>query len=226
MLLPEELKSYIDNGFEIAFHGEVESSYFQQRQKQKDEPFSSFHISRTSCCTKNFNPQFLVGEGGFGKIVAVKQLDRNGLQGNRELFYENRLLDLCPGKEPLDWTARMKIASGAAKGLEYLHYTMILILIFILRAAPLFKDRSQFTAIADPLLGGKYPKKSLYQALAIAAMCIQEEADRRPLIADVVMALEYLAMPIDEKKATMTSTESTHHVESVKGGNAKEELEA
>jgi hypothetical protein len=101
---------------------------------------------------------------------------------------------------------------------------MTLILIFILQAAPLFKDRSQFTAIADPLLGGKYPKKSLYQALAIAAMCIQEEAERRPLIADVVMALEYLAMPIDEKKATMTSTERIHHVDSVKGGNAKEEL--
>jgi len=55
--------------------------------------------------------------------------------------------------------------------------TMILILISISQAAPLFKDRSQFTAIADPFLGGKYPKKSLYQALAIAAMCIQEEAD-------------------------------------------------
>jgi len=44
------------------------------------------------------------------------------------------------------------------------------------------------------------------------------------LIVDVVMALEYLAMPIDEKKATMTSTGSIHHVDFVEGGNAKEEL--
>ncbi|KAJ6725142.1 PROTEIN KINASE SUPERFAMILY PROTEIN [Salix viminalis] len=303
-----------------------------------------FTFHELAVATENFNPQCLVGEGGFGKvykgyiesidqIVAVKQLDRNGLQGNREFFCEVLTLslvqhsnlvkligycadDLCPGKEPLDWTARIKIASGAAKGLEYLHdvadpqiiyrdfkasnilldedfnpklsdlglaklgptggkehvstrvmgtygycapeyqmtgqltkksdvYSFGVVFLEIISgrrvidmsrpteeqnlihwAAPLFKDRSQFNAIADPLLGGKYPKKSLYQALAIAAMCIQEEADRRPLIADVVMALEYLAMPIDEKKATLTSTESIHHVESVKGGNAKDELGA
>jgi serine/threonine protein kinase len=34
------------------------------------------------------------------------------------------LLDLSPGEKPLDWNTRMKIAAGAAKGLEYLHDKM------------------------------------------------------------------------------------------------------
>lgn len=48
--------------------------------------------------------------------------------------------------------------------------------------------------MADPLLEGNYPEKSLYQALAIAAMCLQEEASSRPLITDVVTALEFLSV--------------------------------
>lgn len=52
--------------------------------------------------------------------------------------------------------------------------------------------------MADPLLEGKYPMKGLYQALAVAAMCLQDEASTRPLIEDVVTALEYLAVTTDE----------------------------
>ncbi|KAI8574288.1 hypothetical protein RHMOL_Rhmol01G0342900 [Rhododendron molle] len=130
----------------------------------------TFTFRELAAATKNFRQECLVGEGGFGRvykgqlektgqIVAVKQLDRNGLQGNREflvevlmlsllhhqnlvnligycadgdqrlLVYEymplgsleNHLLDLPLGQAPLDWFTRMKIALGAAKGLEYLH---------------------------------------------------------------------------------------------------------
>ncbi|GMH14419.1 hypothetical protein Nepgr_016260 [Nepenthes gracilis] len=282
--------------------------------------------------TKNFIPENLIGEGGFGRVykghlesinqeVAVKQLDRNGFQGNREfivevlmlsllhhanlvnligyccegnqriLVYEymhngsleDHLLDLAPNKKPLDWNTRMKIAVGAARGLEYLHETADPPVIYrdfkasnilldknffpklsdfglaklgptgdrthvstrvmgtygycapeyaltgqlttksdvysfgvvfleiitgrrvidtslpteeqnlVVWAQPLFKDRSKFTLMADPFLGGNYPIKGLYQALAVAAMCLQEEASTRPLISDVVIALEYLS---------------------------------
>ncbi|KAK9192166.1 hypothetical protein WN943_020782 [Citrus x changshan-huyou] len=254
-------------------------------------------------------------------VVAVKQLDRNGLQGNREFLVEvlmlsllhhsnlvnligycadgdQRLLvyefmplgsledhlhDLPPDKEALDWNTRMKIAAGAAKGLEYLHdkanppviyrdfkssnilleegfhpklsdfglaklgpvgdkshvstrvmgtygycapeyamtgqltvksdvYSFGVVFLELITgrkaidstrphgeqnlvtwARPLFNDRRKFSKLADPRLEGRYPIRGLYQALAVASMCIQEQAATRPLIGDVVTALSYLA---------------------------------
>ncbi|KAK6269719.1 hypothetical protein POUND7_006824 [Theobroma cacao] len=129
----------------------------------QDELFFMLHVRRETnqklcTATENFNPENQLGEGGFGKVykghvenpdqvVAVKQLDRNGYQGNRE---------------------------------------------FLVEATPLFKDRRNFTLMADPLLEEDYPVKGLHQALAVAAMCLQEEAAVRPLMSDVVTALEYL----------------------------------
>ncbi|KAK8507092.1 hypothetical protein V6N12_008439 [Hibiscus sabdariffa] len=292
----------------------------------------TFTFRELAAATKNFRPECLLGEGGFGRVykgrlestgqvVAVKQLDRNGLQGNREFLVEvlmlsllhhpnlvnligycadgdQRLLvyefmplgsledhlhDLPPDKEPLDWNTRMKIAAGAAKGLEYLHdranppviyrdlkssnillhegyhpklsdfglaklgpvgdkthvstrvmgtygycapeyamtgqltlksdvYSFGVVFLELITgrkaidntrapgehnlvawARPLFKDRRKFPKMADPLLQGRYPMRGLYQALAVAAMCLQEQAATRPLIGDVVTALTYLA---------------------------------
>jgi hypothetical protein len=104
--------------------------------------------------------------------------------------------------------------------------SLLKILIFILQAQPLFKDRKKFTLMADPLLRGEYPVKGLYQALAVAAMCIQEEADTRPLIGDVVTALEYLVMPRNnEKGATDPSQNRGGHVELVTGECGTRETE-
>ncbi|KAK6930778.1 Protein kinase domain [Dillenia turbinata] len=291
----------------------------------------TFTFRELAAATKNFRPECFLGEGGFGRVykgwlengqvVAVKQLDRNGLQGNREFLVEvlmlsllhhpnlvnligycadgdQRLLvyefmplgsledhlhDLPPEKEPLDWNTRMKIAAGAAKGLEYLHdkanppviyrdfkssnilldggfhpklsdfglaklgpvgdkshvstrvmgtygycapeyamtgqltvksdvYSFGVVFLELITgrkaidstrphgeqnlvtwARPLFNDRRKFAKLADPRLQGHFPMRGLYQALAVASMCIQEQAATRPLIGDVVTALSYLA---------------------------------
>ncbi|PWA68710.1 concanavalin A-like lectin/glucanase domain, Serine/threonine-protein kinase Unc-51 [Artemisia annua] len=122
----------------------------------------NFTYKELEIATKNFKEESLLGEGGFGRVykgAAVKQLNRDGKQGNAEflvevmmlshlchprlvnlvgycaegdqrlLVYEympkgsleNHLLDLPPGKQPLDWLTRIKVALHAAKGLEYLH---------------------------------------------------------------------------------------------------------
>ncbi|ONK55444.1 uncharacterized protein A4U43_UnF3240 [Asparagus officinalis] len=213
--------------------------------------------------------------------------------GQRILVYEymalgslqDHLLDLAPNTKALNWNTRMKIAAGAAKGLEHLHvtatppviyrdlkasnilldqdynpkladfglaklgpvgsqnhistrvmgtfgycapeyaltgkltimsdiYSFGVVLLELITgrkamdsrrprneqrlvewAAPLFKDKKNFLKMADPLLEGKFPVKSLYQAIAIAAMCVQEEDTTRPLIKDVASALQFLATP-------------------------------
>ncbi|XP_076891291.1 serine/threonine-protein kinase PBS1-like isoform X2 [Bidens hawaiensis] len=292
----------------------------------------TFTFRELAAATNNFSPGCFIGEGGFGhvyrgrlpgsgQIVAVKQLDRNGLQGNREFLVEvlmlsllhhpnlvnligycadgdQRLLvyefmplgsledhlhDLPPEKEALDWNTRMKIAAGAARGLEFLHdkanppviyrdfkssnillgegfqpklsdfglaklgptgdkshvstrvmgtygycapeyamtgqltvksdvYSFGVVFLELITgrkaidstapqgqqnlvtwARPLFNDRRKFATLADPRLQGHYPMRGLYQALAVASMCIQESAAARPLIGDVVTALSYLA---------------------------------
>lgn len=292
----------------------------------------TFTFRELATATRNFRQECFLGEGGFGRVykgrlectgqvVAIKQLNRDGLQGNREFLVEvlmlsllhhqnlvsligycadgdQRLLvyeymafgsledhlhDLPLDKEALDWSSRMKIAAGAAKGLEYLHdkanppviyrdfkssnilldgnfhpklsdfglaklgpvgdkshvstrvmgtygycapeyamtgqltvksdvYSFGVVLLELITgrraidstrlhgeqnlvswARPLFNDRRKLPKMADPRLEGRYPMRGLYQALAVASMCIQSEAVSRPLIADVVTALSYLA---------------------------------
>ncbi|KAJ1285773.1 hypothetical protein BS78_03G302600 [Paspalum vaginatum] len=62
-------------------------------------------------------------------------------------------------------------------------------------AWPLLRDKKRFVKLTDPLLGKRYPVKGLYQALAVASMCLQEDAASRPGISDVVAALSFLADP-------------------------------
>lgn len=74
-----------------------------------------------------------------------------------------------------------------------------------MQARPLFNDRRKLPKMADPGLEGRYPMRGLYQALAVASMCIQSEAASRPLIADVVTALSYLASQKYDPNTTPSS---------------------
>lgn len=51
--------------------------------------------------------------------------------------------------------------------------------------------------LVDPLLQGRYPRRCLNYAVAVTAMCLNEEANFRPLINDIVVALDYLVSQSD-----------------------------
>ncbi|XP_054777190.1 probable serine/threonine-protein kinase PBL23 [Prosopis cineraria] len=229
---------------------------------------------------------------------------------------ESHLLDLEPDKEGLDWATRMKIAEGAARGMEYLHeeadppiiyrdlkasnilldenfnaklsdfglakmgpteegkdhvstrvmgtygycspeyaltgrvttksdvYSFGVVLMEIITgrrvydtsraeeeqnlidwAQPLLEDREKFTLMADPLLKDNFPVKGLFKALAVAAMCLQEEADTRPLMSDVVTALQHITLPVngeedDPQYNKEESVKIAGHVESFRVGSS------
>uniref|UniRef100_A0A2P2MFG4 Receptor serine-threonine protein kinase n=1 Tax=Rhizophora mucronata TaxID=61149 RepID=A0A2P2MFG4_RHIMU len=303
----------------------------KNRKGTKDNAALSFTFGELATATRNFREMNLIGEGGFGRvykgrlesgqIVAVKQLNLEGLQGNQEfsvevimlsllhhpnlvtligyctagdqrlLVYEympmgsleDHLFDLQPDKEPLNWRTRIKIAVGAARGLEYLHckanppviyrdlksanilldndfnpklsdfglaklgpvgenthvstrvmgtygycapeyamsgkltpksdiYSFGVVMLELITgrraidrtkkpgeqtlvswSRPFLKDQKKFWLLVDPLLQGQYPRRCLNYTIAITAMCLNEEAHFRPLIGDIVVALEYLA---------------------------------
>ncbi|XP_026457294.1 probable serine/threonine-protein kinase PBL7 [Papaver somniferum] len=54
---------------------------------------------------------------------------------------------------------------------------------------PYISDSMKFKEIVDPSMEGCYPENELAQALAVAEMCVQEDAKKRPPIADVVAKL-------------------------------------
>ncbi|CAI0399386.1 unnamed protein product [Linum tenue] len=110
----------------------------------------SFTFAELVEATKDFNPDALIGEGGFGfvykgwldeqtchsgkgnggKVVAIKKLKPDGFQGHKEWLSEvnylgrlhhPNLVKLIGEGEPLSWKTRMKVAMGAARGLSFLH---------------------------------------------------------------------------------------------------------
>ncbi|KAM3378206.1 putative serine/threonine-protein kinase PBL7 [Capsicum galapagoense] len=56
-------------------------------------------------------------------------------------------------------------------------------------ALPRLTNREKVVEMVDPTLQGQYTKKDLIQVAAIAAMCVQTEADYRPLMTDVAQSL-------------------------------------
>ncbi|CAD5331867.1 unnamed protein product [Arabidopsis thaliana] len=71
----------------------------EEREPEQQPPVKTFNFRELATATKNFRQECLLGEGGFGRVykgtlqstgqlVAVKQLDKHGLHGNKEFLAE------------------------------------------------------------------------------------------------------------------------------------------
>ncbi|CAJ1972619.1 unnamed protein product [Sphenostylis stenocarpa] len=85
------------------------------------------------------------------------------------------LLELITGRKAMDVTRKQREQSLVAWSRPYM------------------SDRRKVSLIVDPLLEGNYPLRCLHNAIAITAMCLQDQPNLRPSIGDIVVALEYLA---------------------------------
>lgn len=70
-------------------------------------------------------------------------------------------------------------------------------------ALPRLTNRDKVVEMVDPALEGQFSRKELIQVAAIAAVCVQSEADYRPLITDVVQSLVPLVKNPDPISSTL-----------------------
>ncbi|KMT01888.1 hypothetical protein BVRB_9g210060 isoform B [Beta vulgaris subsp. vulgaris] len=101
------------------------------------------------------------------------------------------LLELLTGRVPVD----MKRPQGEG--------------VLVSWALPKLTDRERVVQIMDPALKGQYSMKEAIQVAAIAAMCVQPEADYRPLMADVVQSLVPL-VKLHRSTSTISGSSSLH----------------
>lgn len=77
-----------------------------------------------------------------------------------------------------------------------------------MQSRPFLKDRKKFIQLVDPLLEGRFSVRSVHHVVAVTAMCLQEQANFRPLIGDIVVALEYLASQAEHEPDSRTISSS------------------
>ncbi|KAK4415255.1 PTI1-like tyrosine-protein kinase [Sesamum alatum] len=83
------------------------------------------------------------------------------------------------GEVQLDWKKRMKIVLGSAEGL-----------LTITEWAEPHITRGRFKDLVDPKLRGNFDENQLIRTINVAALCVQNEPDKRPTMREVVSLLK------------------------------------
>ncbi|KAI7746299.1 hypothetical protein M8C21_031525, partial [Ambrosia artemisiifolia] len=145
-----------------------------------------------------------------GKLLAVKKLDKRVISQQKEeefielvnnldkirhanvveLMGSGTLQDALHAdddyKKQFSWSARIRIALGAARALDTRHRGEQLLVRW---AVPQLHDIDALSSMVDPSLNGEYPVKSLSNFADIISRCVQGEPEFRPQMSEVVQDL-------------------------------------
>ncbi|KAK6941095.1 Serine-threonine/tyrosine-protein kinase, catalytic domain [Dillenia turbinata] len=73
-------------------------------------------------------------------------------------------------------------------------------------ARPILRNKDRLEELADPKLGGKYPREDFLRVCTIAAACVAPEASQRPTMGEVVQSLKMVQRVTEYQDAMMTSS--------------------
>lgn len=67
---------------------------------------------------------------------------------------------------------------------------------------PILRDKDKLQELADPSLGGQYPKDDFVRVCTIAAACVSPEANQRPTMGEVVQSLKMVQRSAEFQEST------------------------
>ncbi|XP_062083666.1 proline-rich receptor-like protein kinase PERK3 isoform X2 [Humulus lupulus] len=125
--------------------------------------------------------------GTFGYVAPEYAMTGHLLVKSDVYSYGVVLLELLTGRKPVD----MSQPAGQENLVSW--------------ARPILRDKDRLDELADPKLGGKYPKEDFIRVCTIAAACVAPEANQRPTMGEVVQSLK-MVQRVTEYQDSMASS--------------------
>ncbi|XVF72754.1 hypothetical protein PTKIN_Ptkin12aG0145800 [Pterospermum kingtungense] len=124
--------------------------------------------------------------GTFGYVAPEYAMTGHLLVKSDVYSYGVVLLELLTGRTPVD----MSQPSGQENLVTW--------------ARPILRDKDRLEELADPRLGGKYPKEDFIRVCTIAAACVAPEASQRPTMGEVVQSLKMVQRVTEYQDSMLT----------------------